>query len=457
MGFGPWGFKSLRPHCCEDAQPVPVVQELLVSLRHRHRSKPLFAGAVFIVLALALAACVTYKPGTFALSQPAGIGDVRLHFAVCLNVEEGKCSPSGVETDGQALMAISVPKGTGAPSTVTAVPTLGGPTVILTRNDQVAQAVTEATQGSDKPWPPAGTEGVGYISPVVTQEEGLREWTVDVDLALPPVADGGPFAGPFPVSLWIGSRTASAEGPPEEAPDRPVDCALEEESISAGEARCNFATEGSLATSDLKITPPPQGSAFLGGRAKLSFPFSFAGTAATLPSFNLTATSTLPKAKLALGGPTFVPGAPDPTTRRSPAASGTVNVTVPKNAKPGVYDVTLTATTAQGGSVSQVAKLKVGKAKIQLGGVKLNKVKGTATLSVKVPAAGTLTVSGKGLAKTKAKAKKAKRLKVQIKPNAKTKSLLTEEGLAKVKAKISFKPTGAIAVVKTKGVTLKQS
>jgi hypothetical protein len=421
----------------------------------RRRSKPLIAGTALVVLALVLSACATYVPGSFSLSQPAGIGPVRLHFAVCLNVEEGKCAPSGVEADGQALMAISVPKGATAPATVTAVPKLGGPTVVLTRNDQVAQAVTEASQAAGKPWPPVGTEGVGYISPIVRQEEGLREWTVDVDLGLPTTADIAPFGGPFPVSLWIGSRTASAEGSPEESPNRPVDCALDGESISAGEARCSFATEGSLGTSDLKIASAASGTIFLGGKGRVTFPFNFAGTAAALPSFNLSATSTLPKAKVTPASPTFAPGTPDPTSHRS-AAFVTVDVKVPKNAKPGFYDVTLTAATAQGASVSQVAKLKVAKAKITLGKVKLNKAKGTAILSVEVPAPGTLTVSGKGLAKKKANAKKPKALKVLVKPNAKTKALLAEAGKARVRAKISFKPTGAAPFVKTKSIVLRQ-
>src|SRR4029079_12036708 len=108
--------------------------------------------------------------------------------------------------------------------------------------------------------------------------------------------------------------------------------------------------------------------------------------------------------------------------------------------KPGTYDVTLTATAPQGGAVSQVAKLKVTKPKLKFGGVKLNKGKGTATFSVTVPSAGTLTASGKGLVKAKKTAKKAKALKVTIRSKGKTKAQLEELGKAKIKAKISFKP-----------------
>lgn len=134
-------------------------------------------------------------------------------------------------------------------------------------------------------------------------------------------------------------------------------------------------------------------------------------------------------------------------------------MTVPKNARPGTYDVTLTAKTAQGATVSQVAKLKVSKAKLSLGGAKLNKTKGIATLSVKIPGAGTVTATGNGIAKVKKpakKAKKPKRLKLTIKAKGKAKKQLAEEGTAKVTAKITFKPLSGTPVTKTKKITLKR-
>ncbi|HST70155.1 MAG TPA: hypothetical protein VLI94_10910 [Solirubrobacterales bacterium] len=435
-------------------------------LSKRRLAKPALVLIALAGLAVALSACTVYKLGSLQVSQPGGIGSVRVHFVICTNPEtmvEGgptTCAANDGEGQAQAIVGIAVPKGSSAPATITATPLTGGAPIVFTRNDQAAQEMAAASaalvaQGEiDEAWPPPGTEGIGYLSAPFTEEKGaVREWSFDGDFGLPAAADGGSFGGPFATAIVYGYRGVGGSSG---SPDRPVDCITGPGDVTEESAFCLPAEKAQIGTSDLKIAPAPRASAFLGGKGTLAFPLDFASTAAALPSFDLTASSTLPKAKVTLPSSTFAPGAVDPATLRSPAATGTVNVKVPNNAKPGLYDVTLTATTPQGGSVSQVAKLKVAKAKIKLGGVKLNKAKGTAILSVKVPGAGTLTVSGKGLAKKKAKAKKAKRLKILVKPNAKTKALLAEEGQAKVKAKITFKPTGATAVVKSKSIVLEQ-
>jgi hypothetical protein len=430
-------------------------------LLSKHRlAKPVLILTALAGLALALSACAVFKEGSLNLSQPGGIGSVRAHFELCTSPEgePEKCAPNEESGQSQYLLAIAVPKGAAAPATITAVPVAGGAPIVYTRNDQVAETFSEVAATDGGQWPPAGHEGVGYLSAVFTEEKGaLREWTVDADFGLPAGADGGSFAGPFGIAIGTGWRQVNESQPA----DRPVRCWIPDLSDppEEDEAICVPNEEGKVietGTSDLKLPAPASSSAYVGGKAAISFPLDFASTATTLPGFNLAATSTLPKATLALSSPIFVPAPPDPATRRS-SGTGTVTVTVPKNAKAGAYNVTLTATTPHGGSASQVATLQVTKPKIKLGGVKLNKAKGTAVLSVKVPAAGTLTAFGKGLAKTKAKAKKAKTLKIKIKPNAKTKALLAAEGKAKVRAKVSFKPTGAAAVVKSKGIVLKQT
>jgi hypothetical protein len=424
-------------------------------LSKRRLAKPVLALVALAALAVVLSARAVYRPGSFSLSQPSGLGNAKLHFAFCLGLdsEETNCAETGSEAEGQVLLGVAVPKGATVPPTIVAKPTKGGPEIAFTRNDQVAQEIAAASQGSETPWPPAGTEGIGYISGVYKEAPGLWEWTVDAEFGLPAGTDGGLFGGPFPVSLWIGSRYANEFEPA----DRPVNCVLEGELLNPGDAECEFADSGSLGIANLRIGTPPQASAFLGSKATFAFPMEFAGTLPNLVDFALTTTSTLPQARVTLDTTSHVPAPPVAGTNRSPVVPRIATVAVPKTAKPGLYTVTLTATARQGGSVSQVATLQVSKAKIKLGGVKLNKAKGTATLSVKVPGAGVMTVSGKGLAKKKAKAKKAKTLKIQIKPKAKTKTLLAEEGQAKVKAKITFKPTGATAVVKSKGIVLKQS
>ena len=93
--------------------------------------------------------------------------------------------------------------------------------------------------------------------------------------------------------------------------------------------------------------------------------------------------------------------------------------------------MTLTATTPQGGTATQVAKLKVTKPKLKFGGVQLDAAKGTATLRIKVPSGGQLTIAGKGIAKVKKKAKKAKTLKVQIASTGSASALLGKSAVSR--------------------------
>jgi hypothetical protein len=213
--------------------------------------------------------------------------------------------------------------------------------------------------------------------------------------------------------------------------------------------------EAETGTSDLKIAAPPTAGVFVGGKASFSYGFNFGSTATSLPTFNVTASSTLPGAGVALSAPSFTPAVPDATTHRS-AGSDTVTVTVPKTAAPGVYDVMITAATPQGGTATQVAKLEVTKPKLKVGKAKLNKANGTAKLSVGVPGAGALTASGKGIAKAKRTAKGPKTLKVTIKAKGKAKKKLVSTGKAKVKVKLVFKPSNGAPVTKTKSITLKK-
>ena len=471
MGFGPWGFKSLRPHC-EDVANVIEPGRVTLS-RLRRSTKPPVALAALIAVALVFSACAFVKPGSLTVSQPGGVGSARVHFALCTigNIEGSDCAPATTTEELQYLLGIAVPPGSVPPATITAIPVGGGSPLIFTRNDEVAAQIAAASANLHKvaeeegeefegtqAWPPAGLQGIGYLAAPYQEHEGVQvEWIVDADFGLPTPADGGPFAGPFGTGIAFGSRESS----PTQSPSRPVDCWGFDAEPQESEAFC-FGTsqQGHVGTSDLKIAAPAKTPVFLGGKAKLSFPFNFATTTSPSPSFSLSATSTLPKATLALGNPTFTPGILDPTTRRAPTANQKVTVNVPKNAKPGTYDVTVTAKTPQGGTVSQVAKLKVTKQKLSLGGAKLNKTKGIATLSVKIPGAGTVTATGNGIAKVKKPAKKAKKpktLKLTIKAKGKAKKQLAEEGTAQVSAKITFKPLSGTPVTKTKKITLKRN
>ncbi|HWO82307.1 MAG TPA: hypothetical protein VNM38_00775 [Solirubrobacterales bacterium] len=420
-------------------------------------AKPVLVALALAVLAVAISACAIFKEGSLQLSQPGGLGSVRVHFALCTGGENSpECHQNEEAGASQYMLGIAVPPGWSPPATITAQPVDGGQPIVYSRNDEVAKEIAEEPGANpDKPWPPAGTEGIGYLSATFAEETGAsREWTVDLDLPLPAAADGGSSSPQFKAAIATGWRGVDGTHPA----DRPVACIeLEPGPEPDSSAWCEVNEEGELGTSDLKIGAPALAAVFIGGKAEIAFPFDFASTGSPPPGFGLAAASTLANATLKLSSSTFEPGPANPDTHRSPAGSRSVTVAVPKNAKPGVYDVTLTATTGAGDSVSQTAKLKVTKPTLKLGGVKLNKARGTATLAVKVPGAGTLTVAGKGLVKAKKKAKKAKKLKITVKAKGASKAQLEQLGKLKVKAKLTFKPTSGVAAKKTKSITLKQT
>lgn len=424
--------------------------------RLRRSAKPIAVLIAVVVLALVVSACALVKPNSLSLSQPGGIGSVRVHFALCTEAVT-ECEPNGETQNFQYVLGIAVPPGSTPPATITATPVSGGASITFTRNDEVATEIEAGSEHLQKfleeealppeagpilggNWPPSGLQGFGYISdPFLETEGSTLEWSVDADFGAPQPANGSAFAGPFGTGIAFGFRLIS----PTQQANRPVHCFRFEGEPQASEAFCSGTMQQKqIGTSELRIAAPAKAAGvFVGGKVPISFAPTFASSAPTPPAIAYTASSTLKGAKAVA------------------STNGTVNLTVPNNAKPGTYEVTLTGTAQvpNGASTSATAKFKVTKPKLKLGAVKLNKAKGTATLSVKVPSAGTLTASGKGLVKAKKKAKKAKTLKITIKAKGATKTELAKSGKARVKAKISFKPSSGITVKKTKSIALKQS
>jgi methionine-rich copper-binding protein CopC len=429
-------------------------------------------------IALLVAGCAFVRPGSLTLSQPAGIGAVRVHFVLCTLGEPEGCGKNEEENvTVQYLAGIAVPPGSTPPQAFTATSTNGGAPITFTRNEEVAPEITASSaslqqlisEGGQKekedaealkpllggPWPPPGLQGVGYLSaPVEEVKNKSPEWTVDADFGLPAAAQAGqPFAGPFGTGVAFGFRVVKAGQPA----NRAVHCLRFSKGSKANESEA-FCTgsllEGQLGSADLGVGAPAKAAqAFVGGSAELAYPLKFAGGGVL--SFALSATSTAKGAKTKISPSKFTPGTPDASTHLSATGTGKVTVTVPKSVKPGTYKVTLTATAPQGGSVSGVGTFKVVKAKIKFGKVKLNSAKGLATLPVKVPGAGKLTISGKGIAKTSKKSKKAQSLKMKIKATGSALSKLKSAGSVKVKAKATFKPSSGISVSKTKTIVLK--
>src|SRR5262249_48016113 len=170
---------------------------------------------------------------------------------------------------------------------------------------------------------------------------------------------------------------------------RPVHCVRFSKAVTPTESESFCAgsvAESQLGTAELAIVPPAKpAQAFVGGSAKIGYTLNLADSGTTVPTFTLSGTSAANGAKVGVSPSSFAPGPLSSTTHLSPPGTGTVTVTVPKSLKPGTYEATLTAKTAQGASASGVAKFKVVKATIKFGKVKLNTAKGLATLPVKVP------------------------------------------------------------------------
>jgi hypothetical protein len=401
----------------------------------------------FAALTLTLSACIVVKPGSVQPSQPGGIGNVNIDFKLCNATDNDNpppCQADNYSGEAQVVLAFLVPTGsTNIPGGFTASPPGPGVAPLVFRRDQAFEANFKAHAS----YPP-GFDVIGYVSEVTKEETGdAFEWGAKYTFGLPAAADGGSFSGPLQYFLVYGWREVNSGEPA----SRPVEC--ESETSLPGAAECTSTGLLEFGVSDLRIKPLATTSVFAGAAAALPFSLDFASSAAAPPSsFGLSAATTLPGAAAAPSELTFVPGPLD-SSKRS-AGQRQVNVQVPANAKAGTYQVQLTATTATGGSVSAVAQLEVKRAKVGIK-AKLNKAKGTAQLSLKVPAAGALTVSGKGIAKVQRKASGPKTVKVTVKAKGKAKKKLLATGKAKVTAKIKFRPTGAAPVTQAKPLTLK--
>jgi hypothetical protein len=410
------------------------------------------AVAAFAValIAVVLSACALYKPGSFGGSQPQGIGPVHLGFTLCTeNGAEEICTPAAEANETQEIVAFAVPKSSDPPQSFSAAPTSAGPTLAFTRNQEVSQQAAELTPEEGKPaWPPAGDEVVGYLSNVYTTNNGDNlEWKLDAGFGLPSGSDGGSFNSILTAGLVTGFRAIEESLPS----SRPVEC-------QESQTTCAISAEATVPVSDLKISPEPSTttSGLVGGEARVPFKLDFASTVSgALPSFNLSATTTLPGGTASPTEASFAPASVDAGTHRA-SASRIVSIKVPASAGPGTYQVNLVATTPSGGSATGTGTIVVSKPTIKLGKLKLNKAKGTASLAVTASATGKATLSGKGLAKAaKAIAVAGKPAQVKVRATGKGLKTLRSTGKLKAKAKISLQPGSGAAVAKSRPLTLK--
>ena len=319
-------------------------------------------GAV-ATAAVLLGGCVGLTNTPPVLTQPGGVGAVHLRFSICtLLVEEAGESfniacGEAEGGEGQFFVGLVVPSGVAAPSSIEVTPAAGSPAIAMTRNEQVGQAIgsNPALAESGTTLAPAGFELVGYISSAIPEPTGQKlEWTLDTNLGLPPGAGGGSYGGPFKVGLAAGWREVGAKL----AATRPLSCSEEAEGAATTFCGAGEPVSAEIGSSDLKIAGEGTGAG-PGTKTKVLFTFDFASSATVLPSFSLRARSNLPGAALRLSNSSFSRAPSNTTTRRAPPTPRYVTASVPANAKPGTYQVTLTATAGQGGVVTGVGSITV--------------------------------------------------------------------------------------------------
>jgi hypothetical protein len=425
--------------------------------------RPAALLAVLVALPLTLSACAEIDQASITVTQPGGVGAVHVHFRLCTahqgfpSGEYELCAANQNNGNGQQILAYAVPKGSSIPATITPTPGPGAPAIVFSRNQEVAERIAEEGASSEPPWPPVGDEVAGYLSNVIAEHEGDNyEWSVDADFGLPTPADGKAFAAPYEAGLGEGWREVSEEKPA----NRPINC--EESVFSPPEVHfygtCSFLRETfPLPASDLKVTAGAPVEAFAGDTVPVQFGLELGSTAASPPSFVVSGTSTVPQAKVASTEPSLAPPSLDPQTHRSAPIASTLKVATPAKARAGTYQVTLIASPPAGGKVSATATLKLAKLTIKVGKVHFKPAKGTATLSVKVPAAGTLRLSGKGIAAVKRTPKGAKTLKLNIRAKGAARNSLRDAGKVQLKPQITFRAPLGASVTKTKSVALKFS
>jgi hypothetical protein len=91
---------------------------------------------------------------------------------------------------------------------------------------------------------------------------------------------------------------------------------------------------------------------------------------------------------------------------------------------------------------------------LEIGKPKLNKQRGTAILPVRVSGRGKLVLFGKGVKRKAKHAAQAGKVRLKVKPKGEARRELRDHHRARVKAKVTYTPTGGKPRTKAKNVRL---
>jgi len=218
-------------------------------------------------------------------------------------------------------------------------------------------------------------------------------------------------------------------------------------------------------TSDINVTGGPWQLTIVPDQSPVA---SFTATAAKKNSLRLGFASTTVDSDGTVAtfdwnfgdGITAVNGGPTPVHTYAKAGGYTAGLTAVDNegCSTNMVFTGRTALCSGGGSAAQTITVKAPN-NFKFGKLIRNEKNGTAKLKVKVPYAGKLTLTGKltrtgkKMKRVKRSAKKAGTVVLNIRPQPQAKKELAAEGSAKVRIKVTFKPTGGKA--RTRGRTVK--
>jgi sugar lactone lactonase YvrE len=93
----------------------------------------------------------------------------------------------------------------------------------------------------------------------------------------------------------------------------------------------------------------------------------------------------------------------------------------------------------------------------KIGKLKLNRKRGTATLLVEVPGAGTVLLRGKGLRRVTRSARRAGRILLPVRPVGRFKRRLDRTGVVRLRALLTYTPTGGSAATQAKKLALRKT
>ncbi len=292
------------------------------------------AVAAAVGLVSLLSGCVSFT-AISSLEQIDAIGDKPIEFTGCASgspgCDLGFSSAPALSGTGQVLVGVLVPRDTRLPDS-------------LTSSLSFSESPSYAAELQRLSPAPAGAAWRGFISATINYNTAstAQTFTVRLLFRLLRGPDGSPYSGPFETTSVVGGRAVTPTAPA----SRPVSCgpslrALYDDDPSPTTDAWNICEDANAYSKsqvrDLGILSGAGASAVQGGLASMPFTVRYTGPPTSQITFRLSASSDLPGALFAVTPPTIVP-LPGVTT-----TTARVGVGVPSTARPGSYDVTLTA------------------------------------------------------------------------------------------------------------------